>query len=74
MGRVKVLPVCTDSTDGGFKLTMDGLSNIATGLVSASVSDGLNVDVLRAVNNLSEAQSALLFSSIGIGRSIDVYA
>jgi hypothetical protein len=53
---------------------MDGLSNIATGLVSASVSDGLNVDVLRAVNNLSEAQSALLFSSIGIGRSIDVYA
>lgn len=53
---------------------MDGLGNIATGLVSASVSEGLNVDVLRAVNNLSEVQSALLFSSIGLGRSVDTYA
>jgi hypothetical protein len=53
---------------------MDGLSNIATGLASAGVTEGLNVDVLKAVNNLSAVQSALLFSSIGLGRSVDTYA
>ncbi len=53
---------------------MDGLSNIASGLAASSVSTGLNVDVLRAVNNLSQVQSALLFSSIGLGRNIDVTA
>lgn len=53
---------------------MDGLSTIASGLVSGSVADTVSMDVLKAVNNLTASQSALLFSSIGLGRSVDTYA
>lgn len=53
---------------------MDGLSNVASGLVSAGVADSVSMDVLKAVNNLSAVQSAMLFSSIGLGRTVDTYA
>lgn len=53
---------------------MDGIESIANGLVASSVSASLNIGLLKSVDNLSEIQSAVLFSSIGIGGHIDAYA
>jgi hypothetical protein len=50
------------------------ISDIASGLAAQSVTSGVNIGVLKAVQNLDQTQSALLFSSIGIGAGIDTYA
>ncbi|MDQ2866298.1 MAG: hypothetical protein M3R51_08730 [Candidatus Eremiobacteraeota bacterium] len=50
------------------------LANIATALVGSSVSSSLNVDVLKAVQNLDKSQAALLAASIGLGTHVDAYA
>jgi hypothetical protein len=50
------------------------LSSIASGLAASSVSEGVDIGVLKAVQNLDEVQAALLFSSIGLGAGVDAYA
>jgi hypothetical protein len=50
------------------------LSGIASGLAASSVTQGVDVGVLRAVQNLDQAQAALLFSSIGLGSGVDAFA
>lgn len=50
------------------------LSSIATGLAAASVSQSVDVGVLKAVQNLDAATSAELFASIGLGTGVDAFA
>ena len=50
------------------------LSGIATGLAAASVSQNVDVSVLKAVQNLDAATSSMLFASIGLGTGIDAFA
>lgn len=50
------------------------LSSVATGLAAAGASNGINIGVLKAVNNLAETQSAILFASIGLGASVNALA
>ena len=50
------------------------LSSIASGLAAASVSQSVDVGVLKAVQNLDAATSSLLFASIGLGTGIDAFA
>ena len=47
---------------------------IATDLAASSVSAGINIAVLRAVQNLAADQAALLSASIGLGTGVDAYA
>ncbi len=50
------------------------ISSIETGLVASSVSNSLNVSVLKAVQNLDQSQAALLAASIGLGGNVDAFA
>lgn len=50
------------------------LGSIATGLVGQSVSNSVNVDVLKAVQNLEASQASMLAASIGLGAHVDAYA
>ncbi len=50
------------------------IGSIETALVGSSVSGSLNVDVLKAVQNLDRSQASLLAASIGLGGRIDAYA
>ena len=50
------------------------LSSIASGLAASSVTQGVDVGVLKAVQNLDQAQAALLFSSIGLGSQVNTFA
>lgn len=50
------------------------LSSIASGLAASSVTSGVNIGVLKAVQNLDQVQAGLLFSSIGLGGAVDTYA
>lgn len=50
------------------------LSSIATGLAAASVSQSVDVGVLKAVQNLDAATSSMLFASIGLGAGVDAFA
>ncbi|MDP9024585.1 MAG: hypothetical protein M3N13_04305 [Candidatus Eremiobacteraeota bacterium] len=50
------------------------LGSIATGLVGQSVSNSLNVDVLKAVQNLDKSQALQLAASLGLGTHVDAYA
>ncbi|MEO9171225.1 MAG: hypothetical protein ABI282_10505 [Candidatus Baltobacteraceae bacterium] len=50
------------------------LGSVATSLVGASVSNSLNVDVLKAVQNLEKTQASMLAASIGLGAHVDAYA
>lgn len=50
------------------------LSGIATGLAAASVTQGVDIGVLKAVQNLDAATSAMMFASIGLGTGIDALA
>ncbi len=50
------------------------LQSIASGLAAASVTQGVNVSVLKATQNLDATQAALLFASIGLGASVDAHA
>lgn len=50
------------------------LGNIATDLVGQSVGNALNVDVLKAVQNLDVSQASMLAASIGLGNHVDAYA
>jgi hypothetical protein len=47
---------------------------IATDLAASSVSAGINVAVLRAVQDLAANQAAVLAASIGLGSGVDAYA
>ncbi|MHB8147806.1 MAG: hypothetical protein ACYDGM_11195 [Vulcanimicrobiaceae bacterium] len=44
---------------------------LSTGLAAASVSEGVSVGVLANVQTLDKIVAAKLFSSIGIGGSVD---
>ena len=50
------------------------IDSIASGLAAQSVTSGVNIGVLKAVQNLDQVQAGLLFSSIGIGAGVDAYA
>ncbi len=50
------------------------IQSIASGLAAQSVTDGISVGVLKAVQNLDATQSAILFSSIQIGRNVNTFA
>lgn len=50
------------------------LQSIASGLAASSVSQGVNVGVLKAVNNLDQIQAAELFASIGLGTGVNTFA
>lgn len=50
------------------------VSSIASGLAAAGVTQGIDVGVLKAVQNLDQAQASLLAASIGLGSSVDAYA
>ncbi len=54
-------------------MSMD-LGSVATGLVGQSIGASLNVDVLKAVQNLDKTQAAMLAASIGLGGHVDAYA
>ena len=50
------------------------LSSIASGLAASSVSQGVDIGVLKAVQGLDQAQSAILLASIGIGGNVNTLA
>ena len=55
------------------------VSSIASGLGStaslgSSVGGIIDASLLKAVDNLSATQSALLFASIGLGSGVDTFA
>ncbi len=50
------------------------LQGIASGLAASSVSNGIAVGVLKALDNLQSAQAAELFSSIGLGANVNTLA
>ncbi len=50
------------------------LSGIATSLAMTSVAQSVDVGVLKAVQNLDAASSAMMFASIGVGTGIDAFA
>ena len=50
------------------------LSSIASSLAASGVTQGVDVGVLRAVQGLDEAQSAILLASIGIGTTVNTLA
>lgn len=50
------------------------IASVATGMAQAQVASGVNVSVLKAVDNLAADQAARLFANLGIGQNIDAYA
>ena len=50
------------------------LQSIATGLAASSVSQGVDLGVLKATNQLDAIQASVLAASIGLGTRIDAYA
>ncbi len=50
------------------------LSSIASGLAASSVTQGVDIGVLKAVQSLDQAQASLLAASIGLGSGVDAYA
>ena len=50
------------------------LSGIATSLAASSVSQSVDVGVLKAVQNLDAVTSAMMFASIGLGTGVDAFA
>lgn len=50
------------------------LQSIASGLAAASVSQGVDIGVLKAVQGLDQAQSSILLASIGIGANVNTLA
>ncbi|HVA27453.1 MAG TPA: hypothetical protein VNF68_04700 [Candidatus Baltobacteraceae bacterium] len=50
------------------------VQSIASGLAASSVSTGVDIGVLRAVDNLAAVQAATLFASIGLGTGVNTYA
>jgi hypothetical protein len=50
------------------------VQDIASSLAAASVSAGINIGVLNAVQALAQTQAAVLFASLGLGTGVDAYA
>ena len=50
------------------------LQSISAGLAAGAVSNGIQVGVFKAVQNLQEAQIAALFASIGLGSNVNAVA
>ncbi len=50
------------------------VQSIASGLPASSVSTGVDVGVLKAVDNLAAVQAATLFASLGLGTGINAFA
>lgn len=50
------------------------LGSIASGLAASAVSQSVDVSVLKSVQNLDQAQSAILLASIGIGGNVNTLA
>ena len=53
---------------------MNGVASLSTGLAAASVSEGVSVSLLSNIQTLDKIVAAKLFSSIGVGSSVDHYA
>ena len=50
------------------------ISSVAGSLAAGTVGGSIDVGVINAVENLSQIQTSVLFSSIGIGAGVDAYA
>lgn len=50
------------------------LQSVASSLAASTVSQGVNVGVLKAVQNLDAATTAELFASIGLGTGVNALA
>lgn len=50
------------------------LASVASGLAAADPTGTIGTSVLRSVNNLAETQTAILFSSIGLGANVNALA
>lgn len=50
------------------------LQSIASDLAASSVTQGIDIGVLKAVQNLAAASSAELFASIGLGTGVNALA
>lgn len=53
---------------------MDGVAGLSTGLALANVTTGVGVSLLASTQTLDKIVAAKLFSSIGLGSSVDHYA
>lgn len=53
---------------------MDGVASLSTNLALSSVSEGVGVALLSNLQTLDKIVAAKLFSSIGIGTSVDSHA
>lgn len=50
------------------------IASLSSGLALSGVGQQVDVGVLKALQNLSKATAAELFSSIGLGSQVDSYA